>query len=138
MPRRELSSTIEFGSVEGGHAIDDDESESGVRHHGCGRLQELRLMICIVRSRISDIVQHVIGIQAVPAQPNMKQKPYRGFRCHNTGIILELSRAEGSTSVNNKLMNAKCAGTAFIVFKRTKAFEKQKMQPQSLRLSVGN
>lgn len=62
-----LSTAIELCAVEGSDAVHNDESKSGIRHHRCCCLEQLCLMICVVRSGISHIVQDIICIEPIPA-----------------------------------------------------------------------
>ena len=54
----EFAAAGEVGAVEGGGGVDDEEGEAGFAHHVGGLVEELELVIGIVCSCVSDVVEH--------------------------------------------------------------------------------
>ena len=62
----EFASAGEIGAVEGGGRVDDEEGEAGFAHHGRRLVQELQLMIAVVRSCVGDVVEDLFSVESVP------------------------------------------------------------------------
>lgn len=76
---RELAAAREIGSVQAGSGIDDQQREPSLCHHRSRLIQQLQLMIRVVRSRVRHIIQHLLTIQPEPIrhrqQPNGSKRP---------------------------------------------------------------
>ena len=65
LPRGEFATAGEVGAVEGGGAVDDEEGEARFAHHVRGLVEELQLVIGIVRAGVGDVVQYFFAGEAV-------------------------------------------------------------------------
>lgn len=61
----ELTAACVIGAVQGGGRIDDDQGETIFGHHGGGLNEELRLVIGVESLGDSDVVEDIVGIEAV-------------------------------------------------------------------------
>lgn len=60
--------TAKASPVERGDTVHHQQGKASIGHHGRSRQQQLRLVVCVVRTGVSNIVQHVRGVEPKPAR----------------------------------------------------------------------
>ncbi len=76
LARRQLPAPDVLHAVQRGDAVDHDQREARVGHHGRGRDEQLALVVRVVRARVRHVVQHVVGVEPVPVR-----EPRRSLGC---------------------------------------------------------
>lgn len=65
LPVAELSTAKEVGSIESSSGIDNEQGKAGLAHHGCCLVEELQLMVRIVGTRVSNIVEDLFAGETI-------------------------------------------------------------------------
>lgn len=68
LPAAELPAAAVIGAVQGGGGVDDEQREAGLAHHRAGLVQQLQLMVAVVRAGICHVIQDLLARQPVPVR----------------------------------------------------------------------
>ena len=66
LPAAEFPAAAVVGAVERGGGVDDEEREARLAHHGARLVQQLQLMVAVVRAGIRHVVQYLLAREPVP------------------------------------------------------------------------